>query len=964
MKSAILSLFVVSITVNNASAQPLPFSFKTETYREKDTGITVFAIRLEQPFLAEEFEKSNYLRLESTDNRSYLIYPKETKFRQKHAEFYGRLKGTGKAKVKLSYEIIAENLDGSRKVDVRQAEIEIAIPAEPTGISVIHKDWARKQNEHFANLLRYYPETSFFEYVLLQSRERYGVAPPPLPKSTNAATSRTEAGLYHTFSGGLALQQALQYQTLTSGPNVGDLNIHISKLAAPSLRSHDYPKSLAKKKEQGVAAKVNSLARLVPADHYLLHFNSMTAANELMELSTQWGESLLRMFTVNAREQNLREKYEFQLCVRRDPITKLFNDKVIAEVAVSGSDFFIEEGTDVTLLFKLAKPDVFEQAAAKWLDEIRKTRPDVQVRQFNYRGHKVEARYTSDRMVSSFVIRHEDTLAISNSHVAIRKIIDAMIGRSPSLYAADDYHYVSTILPPSDAPNSAYLYASEAFLKRLVSPQFKIAEKRRLQSFNNLVMLNNASMFYRLENGNSPQTLSDLVEGRFVNLSKIVDPAGGAYAFDAENDTATSSVYNRIKYLTPILELDVLNVSSNEQQEYGRYKQRYESTWRAYFDPIALRITTGNTVKVETCVLPFANSNIDVGLRSMLDARPQLMSTSDIARSAVASIAFVPGRKHIAGLVREIPGMRATLEADPTLTDLSWLGDQVSLHFLDDDTILEIDPTLLRSVNMLGSVDVPQQAAVSALIAATNYPVYMTIDVEDEAKAARLLQNLGSRIFLEGDNLLGFQTKFDSYRLPDYKKHQLYVLSYQLYAVKLRLHVALVGGKLVAATKHDALKQVIDASASPDKPTRSAHVMLRLNFAGMDRMKQDFQLYWSERLREASHRNIMPIYNLIKLYGVPIGDVNKLSDAKYGVTYFCPGGGDYVFDAARDQVSSTVFGNRRDAKQSLTIDDKSPFSQFINSLDEIVATLTYTEDALLATVEVKRKQAAKKADKK
>lgn len=963
MKSAVFSLIAMSM-VTSASAEPLPFSYKTETYREKDTGITVFALRLEQPFLAEEFEKSNYLRLKSADTRSYLIYPKETKFRQKHAEFYGRLRGTGKAKLRLSYEIVSENLDGTRKVDVRTADIEVTIPMEPTGISVIHKDWARKQNAHFADLLRYYPETSFFEYVLLQSRERYGVAPPELSRTANSADSGTEFGLYHTFSGGLALQQALQYQTLKSGPNVGDLNIHISKLPVPNLRSLEYEKLIAKKKEQGVPAKVNSLARLVPADHYLLHFKSMAAANELMELSTQWGESLLRMFTVNAREQNLREKYEFQLCVRRDPITKLFADKVIGEVAVSGSDFFIEEGTDVTLLFKLLKPDVFEQATANWLAEVRKTRPDVQVRQFNYRGHKVEARFTSDRMVSSFVIRFEDTMVISNSHVAIRKIIDAIIGHSPSLSLAADYHYVSTILPPSDDPHSAYLYASEAFLKRLVSPQFKIAEKRRLQSFNNLVMLNNASMFYRLENGDSPRTLSDLVEGRFVNMSKIVDPAGGAYAFDPENDTATSSVYNRIKYLTPILELDVLNVSSNEQKEYARYKQRYESTWRDYFDPIAMRITTGTNVKVETCVLPFANSGAYQSLRSILDERPQLMSTSDIARSAVASLAFVPGRKRIASLVRGIPGMQATLDADPTLTDLSWLGDQVSLHFLDDDTILEIDPTLLKNVNMLGSVGVPHQAAVSALVAATNYPVYMTIDVEDEAKASRLLQNLGSRIFLEGDDVFGFQTRFDSYRLPDYKKHKLYVLSYQLYAVKLRLHMALIGGKLVAATKHDALKQVIDASDSPDKFNRPAHAMLRLNFAGMDRMKHDFQLYWSERLREASHRNIMPIYNLIKLYGVPIGEVNKLSDAKYGVTYFCPGGGDYKFDAARDQVSSTVFGNRREAKQALTIDDKSSFSQFINSLDEIVASLTYTDDALFATLEVKRKAPAKKPAKK
>src|SRR5215475_3887370 len=98
-----------------ASGQALPFHHKIEVYRDKDGDAVVFAVRLEQTFLAEEFEKSNHLRLRALDRNAYLIYPKETKFAQKHAEFYGRLRGQGKAKLRLSYEIVSENPDGSRK---------------------------------------------------------------------------------------------------------------------------------------------------------------------------------------------------------------------------------------------------------------------------------------------------------------------------------------------------------------------------------------------------------------------------------------------------------------------------------------------------------------------------------------------------------------------------------------------------------------------------------------------------------------------------------------------------------------------------------------------------------------------------------------------------------------------------------------------------------------------------------
>ena len=198
----------------------------------------------------------------------------------------------------------------------------------------------------------------------------------------------------------------------------------------------------------------------------------------------------------------------------------------------------------------------------------------------------------------------------SNSHRAIRDVLDAATGAAPRLYDALDYQYVTTILPPSDDAKSGYLFASEAFVRRMISPAAKISEKRRMECFNNLVMLNNASLMYRMENGKSPSSLNDLIEGRFVDPSKVVCPHGGAYAIDAAHDTCTCSLHNRLKYLTPNCELSVLKVSEEERGEYERYKQRYEQFWRTVFDPIAVRITVEPRVKLETCVLPFANGGL------------------------------------------------------------------------------------------------------------------------------------------------------------------------------------------------------------------------------------------------------------------------------------------------------------------------------------------------------------------
>jgi hypothetical protein len=943
-------------------AEPLPFQHKVEVYRAKKAGPKVFALRLEQPFLAEEFEKSNYLHLEALDRNAYLIYPKQTKFQQKHAEFYGRLRGQGKAKLRLSYEIVSETLDGSRKVTVRHTNLEVAIPAEPGGPESIYHAWADQQNAYFLDLLSYYPQETFFQYCLLQSKERYGVTPPKLDKPERNE-SEVEASLYDALTGSLAIQEALQREVLSGKSRVGDLNIHISELKPPPLQSLPYGKLLEEKKAKNILPRVQPITRLIPEDQYFLHFNSMQSAGELFDLVNDWGNSLFRLFSIRAQDNRLQAKMDEQLCLRRGPLTRLFADGVVTEMAITGGDSFVLEGTDVTIVFRLKRPEVFRKLAEEWLAEAKKKHSNLVEREFNYRGHKVAARYTPDRQVSSFVVQHDPYLIYSNSHRAIRNLVDAATGKARRLYDALDYRYATTLLPPNDAANAGYFFASESCLKRLISPEGKIAEKRRLQCFNNLVMLNNASLFYRLEHGSAPTSLSALVEGRFVDAAKVVCPHGGVYALDAKNDTCTCSMHNRLKYLTPNAELTVLKVSRSEREEYERYKQSYLRFWQNAFDPIALRITMARRVKLELCVLPFANGSLYNDLRRWVAAKPQAFDTQRIARSAVVSLMAVRGRQALGDFLRGLPGVPEALQADPTLTDLGWLGDRIALHYCDGETILEIDPTRLRQLDLafVGKTSIWQQALLGAALTATEVPTYISIDVQDPAKAARLLKQLSQKIPLQKGELLTLSTTQDAYRLPDYKKHAHYVFSYRLYALKVRLHVALVGNQLVAATKAHVLREVIDAASAPQaKDPPMAHLLFRLNARALNRLHDNMNLSWSEKSRLACHRNTISIYNLVKLYEVPIKAVPRLAEAKYGVRYFCPEHGVYEYDAGRDQVLCSVHGNRQASRQNPRLDKESSFVQFIEGLDEVVAGLRFQEDALRITVEIGRRQPVEK----
>src|SRR5262249_17442408 len=150
--------------------------------------------------------------------------------------------------------------------------------------------------------------------------------------------------------------------------------------------------------------------------------------------------------------ENLQE----QLCLYRDSLVTLFADGVIGELAITGADPFFLEGTDLTLCLRLKQPGIFGKKADEWLAQAKKKYPTLIERDFHYRGHKVQARYTEGREVSSFVVQQGDFIVYSNSHRAIRAVLDAATAKAPALHDAADYRYMTAILPPSDAADTGY----------------------------------------------------------------------------------------------------------------------------------------------------------------------------------------------------------------------------------------------------------------------------------------------------------------------------------------------------------------------------------------------------------------------------------------------------------------------------------------------------------------------------
>src|SRR5262249_28612431 len=154
--------------------------------------------------------------------------------------------------------------------------------------------------------------------------------------------------------------------------------------------------------------------------------------------------------------------------------------------------------------------------------------------------------------------------------------------------------YIRTLLPRGAKEEDGFVYLSDPFIRRIVSPQVKLGQFRRQLCYNHLRMIGHAALLYRTEYGKAPASLDELVRTQCTpgpfNVRELKCPSGGEYTLSADGTHGVSSVHGTALNMVPLLETPLTEVNGLEAAEYRAFVSEYNQYWRTFFDPIALRI--------------------------------------------------------------------------------------------------------------------------------------------------------------------------------------------------------------------------------------------------------------------------------------------------------------------------------------------------------------------------------------
>jgi hypothetical protein len=513
--------------------------------------------------------------------------------------------------------------------------------------------------------LRLYPRDAYLQYVALQlaRRERRadevaGRINTLLGRDEMAKRREERVGrvdLFSLFSGALAVQESLQLDTMRgrrtrpakpAGTGDDASAVGVAGLAGPTVKSHPWAKMLAGRKPD-----VGRLARCVPDDFYLIEFRSLVKLLEVMDQSDLWGTHLFSQAAQEARTHLVGDRLKRQLAVETTKVLRPFYDAVVGEVAVTGSDLFLREGSDVTLLFRVKQPEVFKARMNGFLSNAEKANPDARRTEGEHLGVKYVRVATPDRGVHVYSAYPAPDLHVrSNSLVGLRRVIDATVGKGADgkavrrLGDTEEFAYIRTLLPRGAKEEDGLVYLSDPFIRRLVGPEVKLTERRRLLCYNHLRMIAHAGLLYRTERGKAPASLAELVKadcapGEF-GKGDLVCPDGGKYSLSADGLTGACSHHGHAHALTPCCEVPVKEVSREEAREYKAFLDEYNQYWRTYFDPIALRIQIApKSYRIETVVLPLIDNSIYTALARTLGGKPEPLDALPVPNRNIFSVA-------------------------------------------------------------------------------------------------------------------------------------------------------------------------------------------------------------------------------------------------------------------------------------------------------------------------------------
>lgn len=703
---------------------------------------------------------------------------------------------------------------------------------------------------------------------------------------------------FDLFSGGRALAENLALDEVIEGGGDEVGTIRVTDLEGITVPEIEWEELLVDPKRS-----LDPLAAFVPADQHAIYFPSFPSLVRVLDELRAEGAVVLELMDGSSEDAGTQARYEKQLCLPLDQVARVLAGTLVKRVAVTGGDPYFRTGTDVAVLFESPNPDALLDAIHLRQFKAVEGIEGAQVVSGQLASLAYSGVHTPDRAICSYAARLGDVVVVANSMASLARLEEVHSGQAEAMSVLPEYHWFRERYRRGERED-AFVMVTDAAIRRWASPQWRIANSRRVRAA--------AWMADR-----QAARIHDRSLGRVDHVDLPV----------------RSQTYGTPAFLTPIAELEVDYVNEKEAEGYRRFRGRYMALWREVFDPAGLRIIVEeDTLDLDLTVRPLAIRSNYRELIELTEGATLAPTAGDAHEGTALHFAMALGRE--SDLFEDIEDFLTDGVFKDAADPLAWLGNDVSIWIENDAEFWQ---------EAMGAED-PQDFLQYNLY---RLPIAMRLPSNNPLRLAAFLTGL--RSFVEGSapGLVDFERRNHNDRgyiaivpegLEDWVQQPLAV------------YYASLSDAWVMSFREDVIHKAMDrhaAKQTSDREWIGESASLRLS----EGFPQMIGALWGESWRKQRRLLSWRAQPILDEWRSRFPDIDPVEfhAAEFGVRLRGPSGGTYVLDEEWNTTTCTAFGHPGNPLPGPLVPPA------IESLSEVELGVAFEEgDGLRARVRLKR----------
>lgn len=670
---------------------------------------------------------------------------------------------------------------------------------------------------------------------------------------------RPEAELATTFgifSGGRAISEnlALDRELILAAGDDKTAEVPLDEIKGVTVAAIDWSGRLPKEK-----ITVDALSLAIPEDQHALFATGLPVLLDLIDKLETEITPAMQEFSVRGPFRRLASRYRAQLGLDGpDFAARLLPVK---SVAITGGDPFFPLGSDIAVVFESGNPGLLYQALLAGIETKAAAAGATEVEP-GVEGSK--AFQNADRSFSSHIRRIGELVAVANSPKPLERLVAVQEKKVVALGATDEFRFFRNRYPLG-GDEKAFVFLSDAAIRRWCGPELRIAASRRTRAVAAL--------------------------GELTSRAIAGEPLGDEFApllgeVVWQDGRVTSARYGSLNFITPTSELEIVSATVPERDAYEQWRDGYERGWRRVFDPIAIRIGgDARSLEFDLSLMPLTVGSdlrefVDLCGDAKLDAVSRLVSDGTLMHLAVAldtkSRLFHQFDPQLGEFLPEL------------MNPLGWMSGMISLD-LDDGLFWQAAPQTMMESEAISKAPVAVRIGSTSRLKLALFMTAVKASVGSAAPdAARWeTRKRGDRSYVVvsgNEGAVGFQICYAT--LPN------------------ALLISLTEESLLRAMDRETLKPVAGKS---DGLPGDAQLMLDSSPSFLQRIGTLMRNAGPGNRQQVESWKALPILNEWHRMS-PDRDPVELHWTRYGSDISCPGGKGYHWNVEAMTMESVAYG--------------------------------------------------------